>query len=121
MAERKKRAFARTKRRFLVEFSLEGANCSGFTNDVSPTGIFVRSNRLPDPGTPLAVSLHLPEGKRVVIRGKVVRSVRVPAALSRLIPSGFAIQLTDTPEDYFQFLMTLLASGRTSGALSFPR
>jgi hypothetical protein len=104
---RQKRAFERKKRRFLVEFNLEGTPCSGFTNDISPNGIFVRSNRLPDPGVAVSLSLHLPGGKHVVLRGKVVRSFRVPASLSRLIPSGFAIQLSDSPEDYFQFLSTL--------------
>jgi hypothetical protein len=102
-----KRGFARSKRRFLVEFSLEGTVCTGFTNDVSPSGIFIRSVRLPVPGTLLTANLHLPEGKRIAVRGKVVRSYRVPAALSRLIPSGFSIRLSDTPEDYFQFLATL--------------
>jgi hypothetical protein len=102
-----KRGFARSKRRFLVEFDFEGAACTGFTNDVSPTGIFIRSVRLPMPGTLLTASLHLPEGKRISVRGKVVRAHRVPAALSRLIPSGFSIRLTEPPEDYFQFLATL--------------
>lgn len=105
MAER--RSFARKKRRFLVEFSLQGANCTGFTYDVSPTGIFVRSVRLPSPGTILTANLHLPDGKRIAVRGKVVRSFRVPPQLSRLIPSGFSIRLADSPEDYFRFLATL--------------
>ena len=65
MAER--RAFARKKRRFLVEFSLQGAACNGFTYDVSPSGIFVRSTRLPNPGTYLTANLHLPEGKRIAV------------------------------------------------------
>jgi hypothetical protein len=104
---RQRRAFERKKRRLLVEFSLEGTQHSGFTNDVSPTGIFVRSSRLPELGTALSLNVHLPDGKRVVLRGKVVRSFRVPAALSRLIPSGFAIQVVDSPEEYFQFLATL--------------
>lgn len=105
MAER--RAFARKKRRFLVEFSLQGANCTGFTYDVSPTGIFVRSVRLPPPGTIVTANLHLPDGKRIAVRGKVVRSFRVPPALSRLIPSGFSIRISESPEEYFQFLTTL--------------
>jgi hypothetical protein len=105
MAER--RAYGRKKRRFLVEFNLRGAQCTGFTYDISPTGIFVRSVRLPDPGTFVTANLHLPEGKRLAIRGKVVRSFRVPAALSRLIPSGFSMRLSDSPEDYYQFLATL--------------
>jgi PilZ domain len=105
MAER--RGFARKKRRFLVEYQLQGAPCNGFTYDVSPSGIFVRSVRLPTPGTFLTASLHLPEGRRIPLRGRVVRSFRVPAALSRLIPSGFSIRLSDTPEDYYQLLSTL--------------
>jgi hypothetical protein len=105
MAER--RTFARKKRRFLVEFNLLGATCTGFTYDVSPTGIFVRSIRLPHPGTFLTANLHLAADKRIAVRGKVVRSFRVPAALARLVPSGFSMSLSDTPEDYFQFLATL--------------
>jgi hypothetical protein len=105
MAER--RGFARKKRRFLVEFDLRGASCTGFTYDVSPTGIFVRSVSLPDPGTLMTANLHLPEGKRVTVRGRVVRSFRVAASLSRLIPSGFSIRLSESPEDYYQFLATL--------------
>jgi hypothetical protein len=105
MAER--RTFARKKRRFLVEFDLQGASCTGFTYDVSPTGIFVRSIRLPNPGTFLTANLHLSSGKRIAVRGKVLRSHRVPAALARLVPSGFSMKLSDTPEDYFQFFAAL--------------
>jgi len=105
MAER--RTFARKKRRFLVEFNLQGASCTGFTYDVSPIGIFVRSIRIPVPGTFLTANLHLSEGKRITLRGKVVRSYRVPPQMARLIPSGFSIRLSDTPEDYFQFFATL--------------
>lgn len=104
---RQQRAFERIKRRLLVEFTLEGNHYSGFTNDVSPTGIFVRASRLPDLDQPISVTLHLPNEKRVTLRGKVVRSFRVPATLSRVIPSGFAIALSDSPEEYFQFLATL--------------
>jgi len=93
------------KRRFLVEFRLQGAACNGFTYDVSPSGIFVRSARLPTPGTFLTAKLHLPEGKRIEVRGRVIRSFRVSAALSRLIPSGFSIRLSDSPEEYYQLFM----------------
>ncbi|HYX22361.1 MAG TPA: PilZ domain-containing protein [Thermoanaerobaculia bacterium] len=105
MAER--RGFARKKRRFLVEFHLQGSNCTGFTYDMSPTGIFVRSVRLPSPGTDLTARLHLSAGRRISVRGRVVRSRRVPAELARIVPSGFSISLSDAPEDYFQFFATL--------------
>ena len=87
-----------------MEFRCRDASCTGFTYDVSPTGIFVRSVRLPEPGTSMSARLHLPEGKRIEVRGRVVRSFRVPPALSRVIPSGFSLRLAETPEDYYQFL-----------------
>ncbi len=102
-----RRGFARKKRRLVVEFSIRDAPCTGFTYDVSPSGIFIRSARLPTPGTDLTADLRLAEGRHVVVRGRVVRSFRVPAALSNLVPSGFSIRLSDTPEEYYQFLATL--------------
>ena len=105
MAER--RGFVRKKRRFLVEFQVQGASCTGFTYDVSPSGMFVRSARLPKPGSFMTANLHLSAGRRIAVRGRVMRSYRVPPALARLVPSGFSMQLSDTPEDYFQFLATL--------------
>ncbi len=102
-----RRTFSRKKRRFLVEFDLQGSSCTGFTYDVSPNGIFVRSIRLPKPGTFLTANLHLTTGQRIAVRGKVVRSFRVPPELARLVPSGFSISLSDTPEDYYQFFATL--------------
>jgi len=105
MAER--RSFARKKRRFLVEFQLQGSPCTGFTYDVSRNGMFVRSLRLPKPGEFLTANLYLAEGKRIAVRGRVVRSFRVPNVLARVVPSGFSMRLSDMPEDYFQFLATL--------------
>ena len=105
MSER--RIFARKKRRFLVEFFLNGARCTGFTYDVSPTGVFIRAVRLPQPGTSLSADLHLADGKRIVLKGKVVRAFRVPPGLSRIVPSGFSLRLSDTTEDYYQFLASL--------------
>lgn len=102
-----RRGFARKKRRFLVEFEMSGSTCTGFTYDISPSGIFVRSIRLPAPGTTMTANLHLNAGRRIAVRGRVVRSHRVPAEMARLVPSGFSLRLSDAPEDYFQFLASL--------------
>ena len=102
-----RRGFARKKRRFLVEFQMRGSTFTGFTYDISPSGIFVRSIRLPDPGTTLTANLHLNAGRRIAVQGRVVRSHRVPAGLVRIVPSGFSIRLSNAPEDYFQFVASL--------------
>ena len=69
--------------------------------------MFVRSARLPEPGTSLTAHLQLPEGRLIEVRGSVLRAFRVPSALRRVVPSGFSIRLAGAPEDYFQFLATL--------------
>jgi hypothetical protein len=107
MEERRSVSFPRKKRRYLVEYSLEGSSCNGFSHDVSASGIFVRSARLPDPGTNLTLSVHLPGGSRLTVRCKVVRTHRVPGRLSTVKPSGFAVRIIDAPEDYYQLLATL--------------
>jgi hypothetical protein len=102
-----KRKFPRVKRRLVIEFRLAGAPYYGFTYNLSPLGVFVRSIRIPNPGAAIEAELHLPDGKRIPLQGKVVRSYRAPTALARLVPSGFGMALTSTAEDYFQFLAAL--------------
>jgi len=53
------------------------------------------------------IGLALPNTPPYSLRGRVVRALRVPASLARLIPSGFSIRLSDSPEEYFQLLMSL--------------
>jgi hypothetical protein len=97
----------RRKRRYLVEWLKDDYVCTGFTQDISPTGIFVRSTHIPDVGSAVSLKLLLPEGRKLNVRGTVVRSYRVPANLRRYIASGFAIRLNEAPEDYFQLLARL--------------
>ena len=105
MAE--KRKYPRVKRRLVIEFRLAEAPYYGFTHNLSPMGLFVRSVRIPNPGTTLNAELHLPDGKRIALNGKVVRSYRAPTALARLVPSGFGMTLGSTPEEYYKFLASL--------------
>jgi PilZ domain len=105
MAER--RSFSRIKRRYLVDFDAGERIGSGFTGDLSPSGIFVCAVYLPKPGTSLRLCLKLSGGRRILLRGVVVRSYKVPARLSRFVPGGFCIRLKNAPEEYFQLLAAL--------------
>ena len=102
-----KRKFPRVKRRLVVEFRISGTACIGFTHNLSPMGLFVRSIRIPNPGTTVAAELVLPDGSKIPLEGKVVRSYRAPTALARLVPSGFVMALYSSTEEYFQLLGTL--------------
>jgi hypothetical protein len=102
-----KRRFPRKRRRLTVEFEWEKSHCTGFTYDISPSGIFVRATRFPTPGARITATIVLPDETQLQVRGTVVRTFRVPSSMTRLIPSGFSIQLTDRPEAYLQFLAAL--------------
>lgn len=103
MAE--KRQLPRKRRRLTVEFSWDKRACTGFTYDISPSGIFVRSVRIPKIGTRLTIKLILPDESQVPILGAVVRSFRVPGSLARVIPSGFCLRILEQPpEPYLRYL-----------------
>ncbi|MGH9364940.1 MAG: PilZ domain-containing protein [Thermoanaerobaculia bacterium] len=106
MPERRK--FERKKRRLTVEFQWNNHESTGFTYDISPTGMFVRSVRIPGLGMRLKSRLLLPNAKPVHLVGTVVRALRVPTSLARAVPSGFGFRMVEQPpEEYFQFLATL--------------
>jgi hypothetical protein len=98
----------RKRRRFLVEFEAEGIKHTGFTHDMSTSGLFVCTIRTPKPGTVLSMTLHLSKDRDVDLSGVVVRSFRGPAALATVMPSGFGVRFSGAPpEDYFRLLATL--------------
>ena len=98
----------RKRRRFLVEFDVAGNKHTGFTQDVSPSGLFVCSIRVPKPGTRVSLRLRISKEKDVSLRGIAVRSFRGPTSLASIMPSGFAVSFSETPaEDYFQMLAAL--------------
>ncbi|MEO8347672.1 MAG: PilZ domain-containing protein, partial [Acidobacteriota bacterium] len=104
MAER--RRFPRIKKRILVSFQVGQHTGEGFTNDLGPTGIFVRSIFFPKPGSFLRIRLKSPAGD-IALRTAVVRSYKVPIRLSAHVPSGFIVRILDPPEAYFTLLARL--------------
>jgi Tfp pilus assembly protein PilZ len=103
-----KRTFPRKKKRLLVDLQVDGRTASGFTWDLSHTGLFISSQYVPKTGDHLLAVLHLPNGKKVECAGTVVRSRRVPAALAEGGGNhGFCLALTGYVEEYARFLSDL--------------
>jgi hypothetical protein len=100
-----RRTFARKRKRLLVEIMLEGRTASGFTWDLSQTGLFISSPYAPKVGERLRTILHLPGGKKATCEGTVVRTRRVPTALSAgEANNGFCLALGGYFEEYSRFL-----------------
>jgi len=102
-----KRVFPRLKKRIVVDFSVEGEQHSGFTHDLSYTGFFIVTTRLPGPGTAVMATLHLPDGKRIVLNGHVVRARRVPPQLRDSMANGFSMQIDGYSEEFTRFVASL--------------
>ena len=102
-----KRVFPRLKKRLVVDFTVDGESHAGFTHDLSFTGFFVVTTSLPAAGTPVAATLHLPDGKRISLTGRVVRARRVPPLLRETMSGGFSLQLSGYVEDYTRFVASL--------------
>jgi hypothetical protein len=102
-----KRVFPRRRRRLPVTFLHDGAVGSGFTWDLSGTGIYIASPHLPKIGDPLVVTLELPHGKKVVMHGKVTRARKLPVGLATSESTGFSFQLDGYVEEYHRYLESL--------------
>jgi len=108
MTEKARGPGPRKRRRFLVEFEAAGVKHTGFTLDMSASGLFVCSVRAPKPGTTVSMTLRSSKDKDLTLRGVAVRSFRGAAALAAVMPSGFGVQFSQAPpEDYFHLLSTL--------------
>lgn len=92
-----RRMTRRRKAEMTVEFTQEGVTTSGVTGDLSRRGLFVRSPHVPGTGPAVRLTIHLPEGRRLVLTGKVVRTV------DRGSPAeapGFGLRLADDLPGY---------------------
>lgn len=99
------RTARRRKAEWTVEFTQGPIRGTGITGDVSPRGMFVRSNQIPGTGPMVKLTVNLPEGRKLVLTGKVVRSAE-PSSPSTAAP-GFGLRLADELPDYDEILSRL--------------
>ena len=92
----KAEAATRLARRLLVRFGEEAPEISAITGNLSETGLFIISDRPARLGSRLRIDLRFPEGA-IELAGEVVwtRDERVEGR-----SLGFAVRLTDRPEEY---------------------
>lgn len=89
MAE--KRDNYRHRKRIAVRFGLESPNASGYTEDLSNDGIFIKSALVHGPGREVEVELKLDNQQLVRLIAKVQWAKRVPPALLRTCKGGMGL------------------------------
>ena len=100
-----KRTARRRKAEMEVEFTQGAVSGTGITGDVSPRGMFVRSGQIPTAGPTVRLKVNLPEGRTLVLNGKVVRdgsSGTAPGA-----SDGFGLRLAGDSQEYEDLLSRL--------------
>ena len=95
-----RRQAKRKARRVQVKFwgAEDAEPRSGYTINVSPTGLFVGTNRPLPPGRKVRLAISLDE-RELKLDGTVVHAARVSPLLQRLRPSGMGVRFErDHPE-----------------------
>jgi uncharacterized protein (TIGR02266 family) len=95
-----RRSSKRNARRVQVNFwdTADELPRTGYTINLSSTGVFVGTNRPLPPGTKVRLSLSL-DDTETTLDGTVVHAARVSPLLQRLRPSGMGVRFDqDHPE-----------------------
>jgi PilZ domain-containing protein len=98
-----KRIAPRRRAEMLVEFREGDSLGAGVTSEISRRGMFIRSAQPPRLGPALSLTMHLPGGRTVLLKGRIVRK---DGELPH--PGGFGLELTEKTEEYDAFLTRLL-------------
>ncbi len=103
-----KRNKNRIGKRLIVKFGLEKPDNLGFTEDISPTGLFIKTSTVFQPGTLLRVELSLPDDRTIRVAGQVMWAKRVPNSMLRFTKkSGMGLRLTQAGDDYKRFIVEI--------------
>lgn len=87
-----KRSPTRYKKRLRVNFGIDETNRAGFTEDISTSGIFIRSANVCVPNTKLTIEFLLDSGDTVKLEGRVMWAKKVPQNVFHLVrKSGMGI------------------------------
>ena len=92
MAE--KRDSIRFRKRLRLRFGKESPTTLAYTEDISLSGLFVKSPSVLQPRNRLFIELELPDGEMVAMEGVIMWAKRVPLTMiHRVNKSGMGIRI----------------------------
>jgi len=95
----------RAKKRVMVRYGVTGLDRTGFTRNVSETGMAIQTNQVFAPGTMLQIEMKFPD-RTVTLWARVVWAQRVPAALAHRLPCGMGVQFVDPGSEWPAYFKT---------------
>ena len=97
-----KRFSLRAKRRLIVRFGTHAPDHTGFTRDVSETGLSIRTNSVLKPGSTIQVEVQFPD-ESFLLWARVIWAKKVPAQLAHVLDCGMGVCFIDPPADWIEY------------------
>jgi Tfp pilus assembly protein PilZ len=96
-----KRSYTRFKKILKVKIESSGIYSWGVVNDISLTGLFIKTNRKLKEGTRITIDLNLPNGEQIHLKGLIKRN-RDLAGENWIF--GIGVKLLKNDEHYQKFV-----------------
>ena len=106
MAQIERRRLRRFVERLGVQFQSGRMRGHGHIRNLCKEGVFVRAERLPQPGAQIALALETGDGDKVEVHG-TVRWTTAQLPNARAVPPGFGVRL-DPCSSYRELFEALL-------------
>lgn len=90
-----KRQNDRYRKRLSLRYGVDELSKIGFTEDVSDTGIFIRTAAPLAPNLIITVLLKVSETETVQLKGRIMWAKRVPQNMMQRIKGGMGIRITE--------------------------
>jgi len=97
-----KRVTNRAKRRLMCRFGVDKTDRTGFTMNLSETGVFIKTNSVFKPGTTLRLELIFPE-RTFEMWGRVMRAKKVPPQLAHVLECGMGVYFLQPDPEWLTF------------------
>ena len=104
VAAPQKRDIDRTRKRIRVRYGVDKADRTGFTQNVSETGLFVKTNNVFKPGSTIQVEMEFPE-RKFGMWARVIWAKKVPPQLAHILDCGMGVCFIDPGTDWVEFYM----------------
>lgn len=108
-----KRDIKRIKQRITIRFGLDDAARIAFTEDISMTGMFIKTPSIVPPSSIIKIEFVLPDGSMVGLEARVMWAKKVPHNLFHLVKkSGMGVHFLrflsgeDAFDDFFEKIAT---------------
>ena len=106
---KEKQTNPRTRGRIQVRFGVDKLDRTAFTNNISATGAFIRTNNVVAPGTTLKVEFKF-EAITVEVCARVVWAKKVPAQMAHILHCGMGVRFVNPGPEWFKYFESWEAS-----------